>query len=301
MNKSPMIKFENDIAKIREEYKQFQGMAGRTIRALWRALGGGYAKILEYQSNALLQAEFELTLAAKKMRTSPKKILLVTEYMYFPHVLHPAEGHKPDTNKARTYAKVYERALASNISAADFVSFVRKNRGIQNIATDGTMQPKRQMKGSPVGKSAPRKSTAPTSSPAVVVEQSGRRWPVFFDAVRFNNTKVAETAAHALQATDSEPQRLTVTYYTSPEKRIMTSITTEPWKGPVPFAMAPIIGSSIVEVQQASAGGKVGPKSTRRPTPVVTGTPRPVPSSMTAPGRPPSKQLILPRKAAWRP
>jgi hypothetical protein len=66
MNQSPMIKFENDIAKIREEYKQFQGMAGRTIRALWGALGGGYAKILEYQSNAPLQAEFELTLAAKK-------------------------------------------------------------------------------------------------------------------------------------------------------------------------------------------------------------------------------------------
>src|SRR4051812_35514635 len=101
-------------------------------------------KILEFQDDPVLRTDFELALTVQKMRTSPNQVLLVTEYIYFPHVLHAGEGHKPAINKASTYAAVYEKALASNISAPDFVSFVQKNGGITKIAREAAAQSKRQ-------------------------------------------------------------------------------------------------------------------------------------------------------------
>lgn len=234
MKQSPMIKFDNDTAKTREKYKIFQGMKSRTIRALWEALGEGYAQLLEYQLNAVLQAEFELALAAKKMRTGPNKVLLVTEYIYFPRVLHPGKGHRADINKASLYAAAYDKALALNIRAADFVSFVQKNGGLQKIATGGTPQPKRQTKGSPTGKRAARKTTTATLGASTVVQQPGLSFPGLAGDVCYSNAAVAAKAAKALEAAENQRQTIVVVIYADGEESVVVGVSSTPCTAPTP-------------------------------------------------------------------
>ena len=98
-------------------------------------------------------------------------------------------------------------------------------------------------------------------------------------------------------AAKAQRQRVNIAIHVDGERTVVTGIKAEAWHGPFPAAMVPIIGISTAKAQRAPAGGKIVPKSPRRPAPVM----RPVPPSMAAPGRPQPKQSVRPGKGTWRP
>ena len=293
MSQTPTRKFKNAIVRCRSKYHLFRQLASRTRNALYVALGEGYDLFLEMPGNDALRAEFDQALSSQNMRRSDRESLLLIEYAYFPHVLLPGIGHKPDIDKASSYANVFDKAAAANITSAEFVPWVREKGGIQKIAHGETAGTSRRAQRTPLGKSARVKSHR-ISGPAVTAEPSESRLPVLPE-IFLCSPGVLQQVAQTVQAAHTEQQIVTFTGFMNGKCTVVTAIEAEPWHGPFPWAGYPINGSSIPKARQSPAGGKVVPKTARRPTPMK----RPVPPSRSAPSRPEPKQPARPGKAPW--
>jgi hypothetical protein len=263
MKHAPTRKFKNAIARCRLKYHTFRQLESRTRNALYVALGEGYDLLLEMLDNDALRSEFDHELSSQNMRKSDRESLLIIEYAYFPHVLLPGMGHKPDIDKASSYAIVFDKAAAANITSAEFVRWVRENGGIQKIAHGETARTPRRAQRPPLGKSGRVKSHR-ISGPAVTVEPSESRLPVLLD-IFLCSPGVVRQVAQTVQAAHTEQQIVTFTGFMNGKCTVVTAIKAEPWHGPFPRAGYPINGSSIPGARQSPASGKVVPKTARRP------------------------------------
>lgn len=241
MRQVPQSRFEASIGRCRSKYHLFRQLASRTRNALYVALGEGYDLFLEMPGNDALRAEFEQALSSQNMRRSDRESLLFIEYAYFPHVLLPGKDHKTDIDKASTYANVFDKAAATNITSAEFVPWVRKNGGIHNIAYPETARVSRRAKRPPLGKSARVESQrtsgpAATSGASTVVEQPELGPTGLPGDLWYCNAAVAEKAAKARQAVKDRPQKVTRIFYAYGETEVLIGVTTTPGGAPPPYA-----------------------------------------------------------------
>jgi hypothetical protein len=314
--------FEEAIGRARSKYELFRQFASRTHKVLREALEELYALLLKIRSDEALRTAFYRALVSQNMRIGDKEELLLVEYAFFPHVLLPGKDHRDDINKASRYNTLIKKALAANISPTDFVAFARKETALANAKRKSQPAKRSEVEiGEPANLTAdpsnrvtataepvkrvtataePVKRVTPTAEPVkrfTAVEPPASWDTVLPGEVWFNSTGLAQKAVEFVRAAKAQRQRGNIEFYFDGERTVVTGIAAEPWHGPFPMPKVAPIGSSIADAPAARAGGKVGPKTALRPTPIM----RAVPPSMAVPGLPRPKQSPRLGKAPWRP
>lgn len=222
--------FDQKVASCREKQERHRAMEFRTNLALYIMLAEAYELAVHIRADDALRAIFHRALAAQKMRSrSNNQILLLLEYLFFPHVLLRADkDNKPDIDKASRYATWLSEAVSANTDPKGFVQFAQKRKAPTSV--NGT------------SKSDVTQSNAPgadhSKSPNATSVEMDRtdsadeiilqlRDEMFVGAVRFNTVNLAKQAAAAQRAANSVPLQITMTYITYPTEleKVITAMT----------------------------------------------------------------------------
>jgi hypothetical protein len=243
MNLDPADRFAEAVARCREKQEQLRTMEFRTLLFIYGMLADAHALAVEMRADAALRATFYRTLASENMRRGNDEVLILVEYLFFPHVLRRADAdNKPYIDKASRYAKLIREAIAANTHPADFVRFAREN-GIQKTARAKPNKDAAQPSAEESGLGEPRE-TPPVEMKRIAVpaEAPDAGDNTFIGEVWFNSPKLSIRAAEAREAAKATPQVVSVRYITYPGKqKVVIGLEARPFSGPFPKpAIAPL-------------------------------------------------------------
>src|SRR5437762_2988347 len=110
--------FAEAVARCREKQEHLRTLEFRTILALYEMLGDAHALAALMRADDGFRAIFYAVLASENMRRGNDEVLLLVEYLFFPHVLRGGRSsHKADLSKASRYAKLIKKAISADISS----------------------------------------------------------------------------------------------------------------------------------------------------------------------------------------
>jgi hypothetical protein len=236
--------FNETVARCREKQEQHRTMEFRTRLALYAMLAEAYGFVVEMRADDALPAIFYRTLASKNMRRGNDEVLLLVEYLYFPHVLRGVnERNKADCTTASKYAKLIRKAISANTLPVDFVRFAREH-GVQKTALAKPKDAASRSTAEETGVDEPPKTTlVEMKRTAASVELPDTGDDRFIGEVWFNSPKLSRRAAEAREAAEATPQVVNVRYikYPGKEQKVVVGFEAKPFSGPSPDpAVAPL-------------------------------------------------------------
>jgi hypothetical protein len=143
------------------------------------------------------------------------------------------------------------------------MAFIRRNGGIQKIATAPASQPAPDTEESQPGKGTRRKQLAPTSEAPPAFLAPYFRFPRLPDGAWYSNAWLADKAAEVLLAAQSERQKVELRMYVHRDDWVVVGISSTPYEGPTP------VPDQMVW-PQAVEGGLHRPPSLIRPASLIS-------------------------------
>jgi hypothetical protein len=127
-------KLEAAIDRLASLFDQARQWETRTHKYLYRAIGNAYRLERQMQTDESLRAVFDEVLKARGLPKGKNEALSLVKLTFCPNL--PDVGtqeRKNELNKASSYAKLINKALAAEINPSEFADFARQV-GVQRTA-----------------------------------------------------------------------------------------------------------------------------------------------------------------------